>query len=182
MVLCEGYSIIIRTSEIKDKYFGGYEAFQSEIPNSMYCSDDELESISFLTLADAIRYSLFIEDKGMTLHDYCYFHMLKGPYLSSPWINFYRFQWFDHSENFCTFAWLRPKYGGKMNLEIEGNEKEQIVAVPGNWRIDTALDAKDEIKDKADTKRFQILKDKNGLLVMWDKLLERVVYSARTFS
>lgn len=64
-VLVEGISVVIKAEAITDKYPGGWEQFQQDVPNQTLCADGELARVGFMTPDDVERYVAKLEAKGL---------------------------------------------------------------------------------------------------------------------
>jgi hypothetical protein len=65
-VLVEAISVLARRDAISRKYSGGHSAFLQSVPNSTFCSDEEIVRIGFLQPADVERYVSILTSNGLT--------------------------------------------------------------------------------------------------------------------
>jgi hypothetical protein len=64
-VLVEAISVLVKAQAIVEKYPGGWEQFQQDVPNQTLCADGELVRVGFMAPDDAQRYVGFLESMGL---------------------------------------------------------------------------------------------------------------------
>lgn len=153
-VLIEAYSVIIRVQSIRDKYFGGINAFMSDIPNSTFCTDGSLGRVGFMSLDDAFFYSAELMKKGL--------HNSLGAEENTDIA--YAIQDVGIIDE-C--SWLLEE---RLNIDDENNEviacslvgdKQQGLSVPKNWNYEQYASLR-KVKDE----EIEFVTQEDGALVL----------------
>src|SRR5437660_73490 len=124
-VLCEGYSVIVRTATVAAKYPGGLEAYARDCPNATYCADAHLCRVGFMMLPDAEAFVAQLEAKGLTAcrgaaaEDIALFNAAEGPRLPCAWLETARYRG-------VPIAWLAGTPTGDLHA-------------PAGWSFDKAV-------------------------------------------
>jgi hypothetical protein len=172
-VLVEGISVIIKSSAIIDRYPGGWETFENEVPNDTLCADNELVRIGFMAPADVQAFVERLENHGIVYlkngkaEDLVVIDQVRGPAAPCDWIKF------GHI-----------KLGGNPNKTIaacllEGSQS-QIVRVPDGWEYEKSLSANfgftpNESKDE----QLVFVESRDGIDVYIDMNTGKQVYVGR---
>jgi hypothetical protein len=64
-VIIEGISVVVRVDTIKDRYPGGWDAFQSRCPNQTIRSDNELIAVGFMNPDDVDHFIGQLDSHGL---------------------------------------------------------------------------------------------------------------------
>lgn len=65
-ILIEGYGVIVRRTDIEQKYSGGWEAYRDNCPNQTFCFHKNLTRVLFMAEEDVKQYLLLLADSGLT--------------------------------------------------------------------------------------------------------------------
>jgi hypothetical protein len=174
-VLVEAISVIIRSAAIEDRYMGGFDAFEAEIPNKTGCSDGELVRVGFMVPADVESYIRRLSEKGLcyliddAAQDIVVVDQQRGPLVRCDWIEAERVSLDPEGEQTITVAQL-------VNSQVEG------LATPEGW--DYAASLSRSFSFSADVQNpsagMRFLRHENGLDVYWDDLAGKEVFVGRT--
>lgn len=174
-VLVEAISVIIRSDAIEERYLGGFDAFEAEIPNKTACSDGELVRVGFMVPADVESYIRRLSAKGLrylaegTAQDIVVVDQQSGPLVRCDWIEAERVSLDPEGTQTITIAQL-------VNSQVEG------LATPEGWNYAESLSRSfsfsADVQNPSAGMRF--LRHENGLDVYWDDLAAKEVFVGRS--
>lgn len=144
-VLVEGISVIARTQAIADHYDGGWDAFEERMPEETLCNDGQLTRLGFRSRAAAEAFIRHLEEQGLT-HlqegesvDIALVDQLQGCITKTDWLQFARVPW-NKGKDRISVCWLFE--GPRLDVwGIHVPSREQLLAVPVNWRFEGSLSA-----------------------------------------
>lgn len=178
MILVEAYNVVIRNEAISSRFSGGIKSFMNLIWNDTCTTDGELVRLGFMSLQTMIAYGKALVKNGLKpSRDFTFFEMGQGPLIPCSWIEWLRLEWFyERSKDKFTMAWLKPEYGGVENIEVRNDPR---TAYPEWWTPEKAIKIDDTMDSVEINSRYKIIRESNnGVLTFFDRLLNRVLYSA----
>ena len=125
-VLVEAISVIIRLDAVEDRYPGGMDAFEAEIPNQSACSDGELVRVGFMVPEDVEGYIRLLSEKGLrylidgVAQDLVVVDQQSGPAVHCDWIEAGRVS-------------LDPEGGQMITIAQVVNSQAEGLATPPEW-------------------------------------------------
>ena len=131
-VLIEAISVLVKAQAIIDKYPGGWEQFQTDVPNKTLCADGELARIGFMNPIDVQSYVGFLERKGLmfqsngTCLDIAVVDQQRGFTIPCDWADFGRI-FIDREQT--------QKIGA---CRLKGSE-QRLVSYPEGWEYENSL-------------------------------------------
>jgi tetratricopeptide (TPR) repeat protein len=162
-VLCEGYSVLVRTATVAAKYPGGLEAFAHDCPNATYCADDHLCRVGFMVLQDAEAFVAQLEAKGLTAcrgaacEDIALFDPNEGSRLPCAWLETARYRG-------VPIGWLAGTPTGNLHA-------------PPGWSFEKALR---HVSGEEARERLEFVRREANVDVYRDKTTGQEVYVGRT--
>lgn len=132
-VLCEAISVVARRDAIGARFRGGWDAYQSSIPNATHCADDHLSRVGFMIPDDVGQWSDHLIAHGLRMLDHDAFvdfaivDQLSGPTRRAPWLVF--------AQMFAGYsmAWIRGEEPRKLSVP-EGWTVEQSQSLARGFR------------------------------------------------
>lgn len=185
-VIAEAISVIIKDSSIKTHLIGGIDAFRRSIPNSTYCSDNEIHRVGFMAPDDTKKYVSLLEKNGLTFlqnggfQDIAVVDMLIGPTMGCSWLGFVRSKLFEGSIEFknadkdFSVTWLLPKIG-VYGIPLDA-DREFKISVPEGWTPDKAIYGDNFIPLEKLKSRLIELGNEDGLIKFLDANGGKLVY------
>lgn len=182
-VLVEAISVIVRRDAIERGFHGGWREFESAVPNSTLCSDDELVRVGFMTPPDAEAFVRYLENGGLTFArngqavDITVVDQMRGPTMSTDWLEFTHLTLGD-TRNKVAACWLFE--GPRIAAGIHMSSKSMTLATPEGWTYEDSLSANFKFagNDEMDEK-LEFLRHENGLDVYLDLSTGKEVYLGR---
>jgi hypothetical protein len=170
-VLVEANSVIVLIPAIRDRYSGGWTAFDDSVPNNTLCSDGEVARIGFMDPNDAEAYIGELERHGLTFlrdgksQDIAFAVQNEGIAVPCDWLEFGQI---DVAPNQSVSAvWLKGNAGTK-------------VVCPQNWRYERSLSRQFAVVPPAQVdKSLKFLRHQDGLDVYQNLLTGEEVYIGR---
>jgi hypothetical protein len=172
-VLVEAHSVIVRCEAVHQRHAGGWQLFESEVPNRTFCSDGEIARVGFMAPADAEMYLKHLLSRGLRYCqdgqalDMAVAFQLSGVSVPCDWLDFYRLS----SASFCgsvACCRLRDSAG-------------TALATPARWKFEGSLSQTFGIfPEPKNNPGVKFLRHENGLEVYYDTLAEKEVFVGRT--
>lgn len=130
-VLIEAISVLVKAQAIIDKYLGGWQQFEKDVPNQTLCADGELARIGFMNPEDIQKYISFLEGKGLefrssTCMDIAIVDQQRGFTIPCEWAYFGRI-FIDHTQTLRVSA-----------CRLKGST-QRIVSFPDGWDYENSL-------------------------------------------
>lgn len=158
-VLVEAISVIIRRNAIVERFVGGWDAFQHNIPNGTFCKDDDLVRVGFMTPNDTRAYVSELESNGLIFQrgdktvDMAVVDQLHGFTVPAPWLEFGTIQFKEMKIKAC---WLA-------GTTLKG------VGFPAGWKYEKSLSQRPGFATEESAKeRLIFLRIENGTEVYLD--------------
>ena len=132
-ILIEAISVVVQLASIDNKYSGGWEQFQNDIPNQTLCADDMLARVGFMSPYDVESYIQHLEKNGLIYisnneaDDIVVIDQQKGPLIPCNWVDCDKFYLNDQQDMVVTRC-----------RHITVKEDAGIFAPPG-WKYDGSL-------------------------------------------
>lgn len=130
-VLVEAISVIVRRPAIAERFKGGWQAFQSAIPNATGCNDDDLARVGFMSPDGVEAFVSMLEAGGLIFQregeavDIAVVDQLRGPTIPAPWLEISKIELFEPPLK-VTACWpAGKKLGG--------------IALPAGWKFEGSL-------------------------------------------
>jgi len=171
-VLVEGLSVVIPVDVVRERYPGGWAAFDAAAPNQTLCADDELARIGFMSPEDvatfvaALRAHGIVYEQDGKARDLVVIDQIRGPLLPCDWVELGDVTLAPSKR----IAACRKK----------GSAIEQIVTPPG-WSYETSLSATYTYVPKEHLdKSFKFLRHEDGFDVYRNELTGAEAYVGRT--
>jgi hypothetical protein len=170
-VLVEANSVIIRVPAIRERYAGGWTAFDDGVPNNTLCSDDEVARVGFMDPNDAEAYVAALQRHGLVFmrdgqcQDIAVALQTDGLVTPCDWLEF------GHID-------IAP---GKRvaAVQLKGTTSAGV-ACPQNWTYEKSLSRQYAVVPPQHIdKALQFLRHDNGLDVYRDSLTGQEVYIGR---
>lgn len=142
-VLCEALSVIVRADAIRQRYRGGWVAFERSIPNQTYCSDGELARIGFFSpqevqayvstlLEHGLRFREQVDMSEAEMNDVVVVDQHHGPTQQCPWIEFTKTQLCEGAVTVTvSMCWLFE--GRRLAHGIHVKDLKMRLATPAGW-------------------------------------------------
>src|ERR1700733_2864813 len=134
-VLVEVTSVIVRRAAIEKCFAGGWDGFVNQVPNSTFCSDDDLARVGFMSATDVKAYAATLEDGGLIFCkdgeavDFAVVDQLKGATVPAPWLEF------GMIEKFAT-----PETGEiKISACWLVGQSPNKIALPAGWEYENFI-------------------------------------------
>ena len=130
-VLLEAISIIVRRKAIDAQYFGGWQTFKHDIPDTSFCYDADLVRIGFTAAAYASAYVSELEERGLILLldgefiDIAVVDQIDEPSIPVHWLELTRIELFEPAMKIYV-CWLKGK-------------KMKKIATPAGWKYEGSL-------------------------------------------
>ncbi|MGA2404742.1 MAG: hypothetical protein ABSG91_24080 [Syntrophobacteraceae bacterium] len=183
-VLVEAISVIVRRDAINKRFSGGWHRFESTVPNSTLCADDDIARVGFMSPADVEVFVRLLENGGLTfLHDrhavdIAVVDQLRGPTSPADWLEFSIVE-LGGSGNKVAACWLFE--GERMGRGIHFPTKGLALATPPGWRYENSLTAKFKFVESAEvSERMKFVRHEAGKDVYLDLATGKEVYMARS--
>jgi len=131
-VLIEAVCLVIKAESIKAKYQGGWEQFKADYEETGFCSDDELVSVSFSSILEAVSQIDVLELKGLSHQeegrgeDIVIVDQLRGFLDPNPWAEFGHY-YLDKERSQCVKL-CRLKGTKPLNIKV-----------PAGWEYEGSL-------------------------------------------
>ena len=131
-VLIEAVSVVVKAKSILDKYPGGWEQFQIEVPNKTLCADGELVRIGFMNPIDVQSYVCLLETKGLmfqskgSCEDIAVVDQQRGFTIPCDWADFGR-------------VFIDEDQTQKISACRLKGSTQQIVSYPDGWEYENSL-------------------------------------------
>lgn len=169
-VLVEGISVILRAQAVLSKYYGGWPAFQRDVPNRTMCADNELIRVGFMSPVDVGSYVQQLERAGLAPFangqsaDFAVADQMHGFTAPCAWAEFGHI---NHQNN--------PQQRVAC-CRLKDSQSMQLVTPPG-WTFAGSLyvTGKHVPTDQAD-RAMQYLRTENGVEVFLDPATGKEVF------
>jgi hypothetical protein len=195
-VLCEVISVVTRRDSIDAFYKGGWDAFQTDVPNATMCTDGELVRVGFMS-PDAVGiYIKTLEANGLqfqskeellepssssrAVSDIVVIDQLQGPTTPCEWVGFGKHPFSKKGGEAplgeVSMCWL---FEGERNREAGADTKriKMSLATPHGWDYEKSSSL--QFVDDAELEsRYEFLRTENGLEVFRDIKTGKEVYKS----
>jgi hypothetical protein len=173
-VLIEAISIVTRADSILSKFNGGWEAFESCVPNETMCADGEIARIGFMTPTDVESFVKKLERSGLIYLsdgeaiDIAVADQMRGLATPCKWLEF-----------------GRVNIGGNPGQRVgacrfAGGQCTEIVTPPG-WAFERSLShTYGFIPSEHLDKSMTFLRHENGLDIYLNTVTGQEMYVGRT--
>ena len=185
-VLCEVISVVTRRDSIDAFYKGGWDAFQTDVPNATMCTDGELVRVGFMSPdavgiyikkleANGLQFQLkeeLLEPSGSSraVSDIVVIDQLQGPTTPCEWVEFGKYPFSKKGEEApigeVSMCWL---FEGERNkgsgTYIKGTKMS--LATPHGWDYEKSSSLQ-FVEDAELENRYEFLRTENGLDVFRD--------------
>jgi len=171
-VLVEANSVIVRVPAIRDRYPGGWPAFDDNVPNNTLCSDGELARVGFMNPNDRESFVGGLQRNGLTFsgdgksQDIAMADQTDGLTVPCDWLEFI------HVE-------MRP---GQIvaAVRLKGMAIGEVFCPPG-WSYEKSLSRQYSVVPPEHVqKSLKFLRHQDGLDVYFNLLTGTEVYIGRT--
>ena len=173
-VLVEGISVVIKAEAITDKYPGGWEQFQQDVPNRTLCADGELARVGFMAPADVERYVARLEEMGLAFQaggsavDLSVVDQQKGFTLPCDWAE-YGHVHIDEKQTQRVAACRRT------------GSQQRIVSYPDGWEYERSLSADFSFIDTGKVEEeLEFIERQGNLMVYRHRKTGKLVYRGVT--
>lgn len=128
-VLIEAISVVVRLSDVKDKYPGGWEQFVRETPKEMLCADSNVARVGFLDRAEAEAFVQGLTGHGLTFltegksADIAVIDQATGPTTPVDWLEF----------------GIVPFLDGAVTIARMVGDTENMLMTPDGWQFERSL-------------------------------------------
>lgn len=128
-VLIEAISVVVRLSDLKDKFPGGWEQFVREAPADMLCADSNVARVGFLDLAEAEAFVKRLTAHGLTFiaggtsADIAVVDQATGPTTPVDWLEF----------------GIVPFLDGAVTVARMVGDTENMLMTPDGWKFERSL-------------------------------------------
>ena len=170
-VLVEANSIIVLVQAIRDRYSGGWTAFDDSVPNSTLCSDGEVARVGFMNPNDAEAYIGELERRGLTFlrdedsQDIAFAVQNGGITTPCDWLEFGQIDVAPGQS--VSAVWLK------------GAASREVIC-PQNWTYEKSLSRQFAVVPPAHVdKSLKFLRHQDGLDVYQNLLTGEEVYIGR---
>lgn len=125
-VLIEAINVVIQLQTLRERYPGGIDSFEQNIPNRSYCADDHLARVGFLLPAEMEAFADGLDKLGFcaivddNCADFAIVDQVQGPIANCDWL-----EWGRHADGF-NLAWL-------------AGTKPGTIVVPQGWTLEDSL-------------------------------------------
>jgi hypothetical protein len=171
-VLVEGISAVVRVEAIRDRYPGGWPAFQAGASNGTLCSDDELARVGFMVPDDVEAFIKSLELASLrfltagSARDCVVVDQIRGPTVPCQWIEFGRV----------------PVDGGQVAACRLAGSESNLLMTPDGWVYAGSLSQTfGFVPSGAEAKSLTFLRYKEGLDVYLNRATGKEVFVARSF-
>ena len=183
-VLVEAISVIVRHDSIDLRFPGGWQGFESSVPNATICTDKQIARVGFMTPKDVENFINHLEDKGLIflaqekVVDLAVVDQQRGLTIPCDWLEFGKLPFRDTDEK-VSMCWL---YEGERiyghGLYMSGTSME--LCTPLNWEFEGSLSQRTTFIETSDVeKRLKFLRSEDGVDVYLDTQSGKEVYQGR---
>jgi len=183
-VLIEAISVIVRRDTIDVRFSGGWRRFESLVPNSTLCADDDIGRVGFMSPTDVKAFIRLLNKGGLKfIHrghavDIAVVDQLRGLISPADWLEFSHLKLAD-SDNKVAVCWLFE--GNKVAHGIHFTAKSLTLATPLGWRYENSLSARLKYVESTElSEKMKFLRHETGKDVYLDLSTGNEVYMART--
>ncbi|AWH89385.1 hypothetical protein [Limnobaculum parvum] len=174
-VLIEGISVVIRCEQIVKAYYGGVNAFASEVPNGSLRADGKLACVTFMTPDDVQKYVSHLEQRGLVYLnskaaiDLVVVDQRAGLCAPCDWVVFGQSYWNNDSNKPISIC------------STSVNEAQKVV-VPNGWVFEKSLSARMIfIENGKVPTNLKLITQENGVDVYQDSETGEKFYVGRVF-
>ena len=162
-VLIEGYSVVVRNSDVAAKYPGGSEAYRDACPNATFCADDHLSRVGFMARQDAEDFVDQLAAKGLT-------SCRDGASADVALVS-------QSGTPLWPCGWLEiARSGGLLLAWLAGTDRGDLHA-PATWNAGQDLQF---FSPEEAERRLEFLRSEGGVDVYRDRATGRELYVGRT--
>lgn len=142
-VLCEALSVIVRYRAIDSKFLGGWQHFETCVPNQTMCTDNDLVRVGFMSPDDVCAFIEQLESDGLTFVqnqkpiDITVVDQRQGPTLPTEWLEFVRLPMNNGNEVAACWLMDTPRFSADVHL----TSLNMQLATPQGWHYENSLSA-----------------------------------------
>jgi len=173
-VLIEAYSVVIKGDVLLEKWPGGWEAFEANVPNKTLCTDGSLVRVGFMVYQDAIEYCQTLRENNLTVvtnkksGDYVLVGQLEGPVFQTEWLIFEQMEKADDSTK-------------KIAICRHVGDTKSGLSAPIGWKYDGSFSDKPNFASNEEAEqRLEKIRRRDGVEVYYDKKTRKQVFVGRT--
>jgi hypothetical protein len=128
-VLIEAISVVVRLSDVKEKYPGGWEQFVRDTPQDMLCADSHVARVGFLEMAEAQAFVNSLTTHGLAFQtdghsaDIAVVDQATGPTTPVDWLEF----------------GIVPFLDGAVTVARMVGDSENMLMTPDGWKFERSL-------------------------------------------
>jgi len=168
-VLVEAFSVVLKHETVANRFCGGMKRFAALVPNTTFCTDQELVRVGFMSPDDVGKFIELLGTHGIryvvdgVAQDVIVIDQQQGPLVPCNWINAFYFDIEDDPDRRVVACML-------------ADGKERRLSVPHGWQHPGQFGI---VRTENSDEDLEFLRHENGLDVFFNRRTGKEVYVGR---